>query len=83
MFYRTGGLMTTQEKSASADKYLLKEKILAAMQKKGWTIYRLAKEAGVNYYSVSRFVNGSRDISGRLLDKLYQAAKSPLKGKKR
>jgi plasmid maintenance system antidote protein VapI len=63
----------------SNEKYILREYVISRATALGWSVYKLAQAAGVNYDSAKRFIDGDRDISGRLLDKLVSAVK---KGKR-
>lgn len=44
-----------------------------ARRERGWSVYRLANEAGMNQQTVARFINGERDITQDRLAKLLDA----------
>ena len=57
------------------DKNTMREEIIKAMSKKGWTAYRLSKEVAgkVSAQAVYDFAAGRRDMSGRYLCHLFMA----------
>lgn len=47
--------------------------IRSGLENRGWTQYRLAKEAGVPTITVSRYMRNLRDINAETLGKLLDA----------
>lgn len=48
----------------------LQAQLLAAIEQSGLTRYRIAEDAGVDYYSLSRFLEEGRDIRLSSVEKL-------------
>ena len=47
--------------------------VMAAMQRRGWTITDLARESGVSRSALGRWLRGDRSITVRTLDRVWAA----------
>lgn len=57
----------------------IRKDIIRLRDRLGWSDYRLAKESGVPYTTVSTFLKGERDAGTEIADKLLHA----MQGQKR
>ena len=48
----------------------INEQLRRAIEQSGKTRYRIAKEAGISQAMLSRFVNGKRELSAAIAEKL-------------
>jgi transcriptional regulator with XRE-family HTH domain len=59
------------------------ETLRTAIEKSGLTLYRVAKNAGVGYTTLHRFMNRERSLSMEALDKLCASMRLELQPKKK
>jgi plasmid maintenance system antidote protein VapI len=52
------------------EKLTMSETVRQAILESGQTLYRVAKDSGVPYATLHRFVTGERSVSAETLDKL-------------
>ncbi len=64
------------------NKPLASEALLGAIKASGVSLYRVAKDAGVGYASLYRFVHGERAVSLDVFDRLCETLQLELRPKK-
>ena len=58
---------------------MFRDAILAQLERRGWSQYRLVQESGVSKTAVYEFLSGNRDISANNLERLCKALDLVLK----
>lgn len=61
----------------------LSNHIRKAIEKSGYSAYRLSKETGIHHTVIIRFINGERDIQLSTASKLMDVLKLEIKPKKK
>lgn len=64
----------------SKEEYILRDKIIAEMKFRKWSVYRLAKESGTNWAALDYFLKGKKDIHGKTIERLLLALDFDIEG---